>query len=158
MSGHGTEGPPTTPAPQGVPLRRGGGGIAVQHMHLWATKSTPQACPPVRQPVCLVARLHGWPADLPLASGASDVIRRSRVLLSRTRPRLVPPEFPMCQERILLSGTLALADSARNAVPLPDTSGMSGPVPSSAPSALCGGGGSEVRVPRDARAGAVTAA
>jgi len=64
----------------------------------------------------------------------------------------------MCQERILLSGTLALADSARNAVPLPDTSGMSGPVPSSAPSALCGGGGSEVRVPRDARAGAVTAA
>ena len=48
------------------------------------------------------------PADLPIAPGRSDVIRRSRILPRRKRPRPVPTELRMCQERILLSDTLAL--------------------------------------------------
>ena len=47
--------------------------------------------------------------DLPPASSRSAVIRRSRILPSQTRPRPVPTELRMCQERILLSGTLALS-------------------------------------------------
>ena len=45
-----------------------------------------------------------------LATGVRHVrrVRRSRILLSRTWSRLVPTEFQMCQERILLSGTPVL--------------------------------------------------
>ena len=50
-------------------------------------------------------------ADLPLASDASDAIRRTQILLSPTQPRLVLTEFPVCQERFLLSFRCAKSGS-----------------------------------------------
>ena len=63
-------------------------------------------------------------ADLPLPSASSDMIRWSRVLLSRWTQH-VPTEFWWCRRRVLLSGLRYGADSCRKPVSLADASGMS---------------------------------
>jgi|EP00670_Eutreptiella_braarudii_P004882 hypothetical protein len=64
--------------------------------------ASPQSAPTAPASMVFIALglvlQNAFCADLPLASGTSDVIRRSRILPSRTQPRPVPTEFQMCQD------------------------------------------------------------